>query len=88
MVNALEKHFGDRLLPLSCKGLASLIVFRSRVSELVNLVDESNDEEHAVESIVNQILEEANKKFNFSSIHMSTALSMDSYQPAPLGMWN
>ena len=51
LVDALEKRFGDRLLLLSCKGLASLLVFRSSAPELVNLVDESDDEEHAIKSV-------------------------------------
>ena len=59
LVDALGKHFGERLLLLSCKGLATLLVFRSRASELVHLVDDSDDDEQAIKSVASHILEEA-----------------------------
>lgn len=59
LVDALGKHFGERLLLLSCKGLATLLVFRSRASELVHLEDDSDDNEHAIKTVASLIVQEA-----------------------------
>ena len=37
LVNAISKYFGEQLLLLSCKGLATLLVFRVRASQLVKI---------------------------------------------------
>ena len=60
LLDALSKHFGERLLLLSCKGLATLLVFRTHASQLVQLVDDTEDDHHhAVQSIAKLVRSES-----------------------------
>ena len=59
LIDAISKHFGERLLLLSCKGLATLLVFRTRASQLVQLVEEPDGDFQADKSVAKQILTES-----------------------------
>lgn len=59
LIDALSEHLGDEILVLSCKGLASLVVFRSRASQLFHLVDESEVDSDTLKTVARQIKQES-----------------------------
>jgi hypothetical protein len=59
LIEELSTYFGDSILVLSCKGLASMLVFRSRASQLVHLFEETDVDYANVKSIAKQIVHES-----------------------------
>ena len=58
LMEEINKYFGDQILFLSCKGLAALIVFRSRASQLVKLVEETDVDYKELKSVAHQVIHE------------------------------
>ena len=54
LVNALSKYFGSRLLVLYSKGLSSILIFRSKASQLVR-IEEDDDEDVSIARIAKMI---------------------------------
>ncbi len=54
LVEAISKYFGDQILVLSGKGIASLIVFRFRAAELVQLDDETDLDDGTIKAVAKQ----------------------------------
>ena len=67
LIDAISKHFGERLLLLPCKGLATFLVFRTCTSQLVQLVEEPDGDFQAVKSVAKQILTESKAINPFST---------------------
>ncbi len=59
LVEEISYYFGEKILILSCTGLASLLVFRSRASQLVNLVENSDNDSSNLKAIAKQIISES-----------------------------
>ena len=51
LLKKIKDHFGDDIAVLSSSGLASLIVFRKNASTLLNLVNDSDEDEAATNDI-------------------------------------
>ena len=61
LIDELSTYFGDTMLVLSCKGLADMLLFRSRASQLVHLFEETDaDYASDVKSVAKQIVHESN----------------------------
>ena len=60
LVEKLIQHFGDELLPLHSKGVATLLVFRNEVSKTLRLVDDDQDDDmdHCVSRVGKEIKKE------------------------------
>lgn len=59
LVDAIAKHFGEHLLLLSCKGIATLLVFRTRASELVKLEEDVDDDHQAIQNVARLVRQES-----------------------------
>jgi len=61
LIDAISKHFGEQLLLLSCKGLATVLAFRKRASQLVKLEDSADDDHRAIQTVA-QLVRNSNCK--------------------------
>ena len=61
-IEQLSDHFGTDLLDLRGKGVASLLVFRSKASRLMKLVDDDSDDDLEVINMAKIIVQECNQR--------------------------
>ena len=73
LIEAISKHFGDNLLLLSSKGIATLLVFRTRASQLWNIVQDTDDNFPALKFVAKQIVTES-KAVEFDTRHHTTTI--------------
>lgn len=58
LIRRLQEHYGDSLLILSSPGVASIIMSRSRASEMMQIVDYVNDDNIALEKLAKVVRKE------------------------------
>ena len=81
LIEEISSVFGHRILVLSCTGLANMLVFRSRASQLVHLVEETDTDCASLRSVAKQIVQEANSVAQDTSSYSS---KIDELKPLPV----
>ncbi len=76
LMEEISNYFGDQILFLSCKGLSTLLVFRSRASQLVKLVEETDVDSKSLKSIAQQVIHETREIVSDTSSY-STTINQD-----------